>query len=59
MGAASKPLQRKLGDAWEVPERSVVTTPSGDTYTFAGGVVILTETGTWSNDTGDRVTVKP
>lgn len=47
-----------VGDAWEVPEQSIITTPSGQVHTVVGGLFVLQETGTYSNDTGDRITVK-
>lgn len=55
MAAARK---ARVGDEWQVPERSIVTTPAGTTHTVVGGIFVLQETGTYSNDTGDRVTVE-
>ena len=59
MATASKPLKLYPGDVWEVPDQSVVTTPSGDVHTVTGGAYVVQETGTYANDTGDRATVEP
>lgn len=46
----------KVGEMWQVPEGAVVTGPHG-TCTVTGGVFCLQHTGTYTNDTGDAITV--
>jgi len=58
MGRAVTPATVKLGGEWAVPEGSIVTTPSGRSFTVTGGVYVVTETGTHTNDTGDSITGK-
>lgn len=46
----------KVGEFWEVPEGSVITGPHG-VCTVVGGRFCLQATGTYTNDTGDSITV--
>lgn len=55
MGAAKVPTAH-VGDMWGVPEGSVVSGPTG-THVVSGGRFCLQQTGTYTNDTGDAVTV--
>jgi len=55
MAGARVPTAR-VGEMWQVPENSVITGPHG-TCTVTGGVFCLQLTGTYTNDTGDAVTV--
>lgn len=56
MAAESKVPTAKVGEMWQVPEGSVVTGPGG-TVTVTGGLYCLQFAGTYTNDTGDAVTV--
>lgn len=57
MAGESKVPTAKVGEMWEVPEGSVVSGPTG-THTVTGGRFCLQATGTYTNDTGDAVTVE-
>lgn len=54
--AAEKTTAAKVGEMWQVPERSVVTGPGG-TCTVTGGLYCLQHAGTYTNDAGDTITV--
>lgn len=54
--AGAKVPRARVGEMWQIPDPSVVTGPGG-TRTVTGGLFCLQHTGTYTNDTGDAITV--